>query len=56
MTNNGPSFTSNEFKLFNEKNGIKDFFTALYHHSSNEMAQRSGQTFKKCYKKLIEGK
>ena len=51
VTGNGPSFTSNEFKLFNEKNGIKHIFSAPYHPSSNGMAERSVQTFKNTIKK-----
>ena len=51
VTNNGPSFTSNEFKLFNEKNGIKHIFTAPYHPSSNGMSEHSVQTFKNAIKK-----
>ena len=51
VTDNGPSFTSNEFKLFNEKNGIKHIFTAPYHPSSNGMSEHSVQTFKNAIKK-----
>ena len=56
MTNNGPSFTSNEFKLFNEKNGIKHIFTAPSHPLSSGMAECSVQTFNNAIKKIIEGK
>ena len=56
VTNNGPSFTSNEFKLFNEKNGIKHIFTAPSHPLSNGMAECSVQTFNNAIKKIIEGK
>ena len=56
VTDNGPSFASNEFKRFNDKNGIKHIFTALYHPSSNGMAKRSVPTFKNDMKKIIEGK
>ena len=56
VTNNGPSFASNEFKRFNDKSGIKHIFTARCHPSSNGMAERSVQTFKNDTKKIIEGK
>ena len=50
VTDNGPSLTSNELNLFNEKNGIKHILTAPYHPSSNEMAECSVQTFKNAIK------
>ena len=56
VTDNGPSFASNEFKRFNDKSGIKQIFTARCHPSSNGMAERSVQTFKNDMKKIIEGK
>ena len=46
MTDNGPSFTSNEFKLFNVKIEIKHIFTAPYFPLSNGVAELSVQTFK----------
>ena len=55
VTDNGPSFTSNEFKIFNEKNG-KHIFAAPYHPLSNGMAECSVQTLKNAMKKIIEGK
>ena len=56
VTDNGPSFISNEFKVFNERNGIKHIFTAYYHPSSNGMTERSVQILKNAIKKVIEGK
>ena len=55
VTDNGPPFTSNEFKAFNEKYG-KHIFAAPYHPLSNEMAECSVQTLKNAMKKIIEGR
>ena len=55
VTDNGPPFTSNEFKTFNEKYG-KHISAAPYHPLSNEMAECSVQTLKNAMKKIIEGK
>ena len=56
VTDNRPSFTSNEFKAFVQKNGIKHIFTAPCHPSSNGMAEPPVQTFKSAIKKIAEGK
>ena len=56
VTNNRPSFTSNKFKTFIQKNKIKHVFTACYHPSSIGMAEWSIQTYKSATKKIIEGK
>ena len=56
VTNNRPSFTSNKFKTFIQKNKIKHIFTACYHPSSIGMAKWSIQTYKSAIKKIIEGK
>ena len=52
VTDNEPSFTSNEFKHFNEKNGKKHIFTASCYPSSNAMAESSVQTFKNAMHKF----
>ena len=44
VTDNGGSFTSEEFKRFMENNGIKHVTSAPYHPSSNDQAERAIQT------------
>ena len=60
VTDNGPSFTSEEFKFFMEKNGIKHVTSAAYHPSSNGLAERAVQTVKQGLHQVqgftIEGK
>jgi hypothetical protein len=48
VTDNGSSFTSDEFKTFTRKNGIKH---VTYHPSSNGQAERAVQTVKKGLKR-----
>ena len=53
VSDNGPSFTSKEFKNFIHKNGIKSIITAPYHPSSNGSAKRAVQTFKSAMHKIV---
>ncbi len=46
VTDNGASFTSNEFRRFMAENGIKLINSAPYHPSTNGLAERGVQTFK----------
>ena len=46
VMDNGPSFTSNEFKRFVEANGIKHVTSAPYHPSANGLTDRAVQTMK----------
>ena len=47
VTDNGSSFTSDEFKTFACKNGIKHVTSAPYHPSTNDQAERAVQTLKR---------
>ena len=46
VTDNGSSFTIEEFRRFVTKNGIRHITSAPYHPSSNGQAERAVQTLK----------
>ena len=46
VTDNGPSFTSDEFKRYMQANGIKHITSAPYHPAANGLAERAVQTMK----------
>lgn len=46
VSDNGPQFTSSEFKQFMHKNRVKHILSAPYHPASNGLAERFVQTLK----------
>jgi len=54
VTDNGPSFTSENFSNFLMRNGIKHVRTAPYHPASNGAAENAVRTFKDKFKLLLK--
>ena len=55
VSDNGSVFTSGAFREFLQKNGIQHVTSAPYHPSSNGLAERAVQTFKRGMKKQGSG-
>nr|XP_033960387.1 uncharacterized protein K02A2.6-like [Pseudochaenichthys georgianus] len=55
LSDNGTRFISTEFEDFLKRNGIRHVTSAPYHASSNGLAERGVQTFKRMMKKCPEG-
>jgi len=51
-SDNGPQFTSEEFRAFMRNNGVKHYTSAPYHPATNGLAERFVQTFKKGLKAM----
>ena len=52
VTDNGPQFVSERFASFCAVNGIKHITSAPYHPSTNGLAERGVQVFKRAMKKM----
>ena len=54
VSDNGPTFTSAEFKQFLQDNGVRQVLIAPYHPASNGLAERGVQSFKEAMRKMSD--
>ena len=54
VSDNGPTFTSMEFKQFLQRNGVRHITSPPYHPASNGLAERAVQIFKHSIAKLTD--
>ena len=54
VSDNGPCFSSGEFRSFLKANGVRHLYTAPYHPSSNGQAERCVRTFKEAIRKMSQ--
>ena len=55
FSDNGTSFTSEEFQTFCRKNGIRHRMSAPYHPATNGLAERAVQVIKNGLRKVAQG-
>jgi len=55
VSDNGTSFSSQEFRSFATNNGIRHVMVAPYHASSNGQAERMVQTTKDALRRIVSG-
>ncbi|GFS26633.1 endogenous retrovirus group K member 6 Pol protein [Elysia marginata] len=55
VSDNGPTFTSQEFQDFMKYNNIHHIRAAPYHPSSNGLAERAVETYKSSLRKMTRG-
>lgn len=54
VSDNGTAFTSEEFRSFCKRHGIRHIRSAPRHPATNGLAERAVQTFKSCVRKMDE--
>ena len=55
VSDNGSTFTSQEFRMFLKQNGVRHICSAPYHPASNGLVERAVQTLKRAMKKSATG-
>lgn len=52
VSDNGPTFTSEKFQTFLQRNGVKHITSAPFHPATNGAAEKAVQTFKNAMKRM----